>query len=149
MTLEVAEALRTRALLRREDIPPIAASLLEQGYDTHTIRRLAGLVGDDLAHAADLFDRVLTELGRLPPSASESAEHLANYLARGVLEPGADPRAIAADGERLAIAFDYADPLMPFYRASDWYATPEIRPRATVDRELVKYARLRLGLTPL
>jgi len=72
MTLELAEALRLFGLLRREDIPALAAGLLEQGSDTPTLRRLAGLTTADLGPAHEWFEQVLHELDR-PPRSAEAA----------------------------------------------------------------------------
>src|SRR5262245_20991077 len=148
MTLEVAEALRARGLLRQEDIPPVAMSLLEQGRDTETIRRLAGLTDDDLSQAADLFERMLAELGRRQPSPGESADALARHLARAVLTTASNLRSLAADGARLAVAFDYAEVVMPFYEADDAYDFQGLFPRADIDRDLLEYATRLLDSPP-
>ena len=141
MTLDVAEALLLCGELRREQIPPIAADLLEAGHDTATIRKLAGLCAAELMEAHDLLRQVLKELGRQPPSRDEAAEEVARHLAREALVPGANLRRVAAYGARLAVSFGYHRKLMPFYAADDEYELPDIWPHPEVDRHVVEYAR--------
>jgi hypothetical protein len=141
MSLEVAQALQLRGLLRREDIPAVAVDLLEAGRDTPTIRRLAGLSRDDLYYAVELFSRVLEELEREEPALDDAASALARHLAEAALAPEADLRALAADGARLAVAFDYPDVLMEFYSINDCYNLPELFATAGVDERLIDYAR--------
>src|SRR5687768_13395215 len=61
MTLDLAQALLF-CELPREEIPPLAAELLESGTDTRMIRELAGLTGSELSQAHDLLRRVLLEM---------------------------------------------------------------------------------------
>jgi hypothetical protein len=141
MTLEVAEALLSHAVLPREEIPSIAVELLEAGTDTPSIRRLAGLTDAELSDAHDLFRQVLRELRRSPPTAEEAATTIARHLASLLLVQGANLRNVAADGARLASAFNYHDALMPFYGADEQYDLPQFWKKSDVDRELIDYAR--------
>jgi hypothetical protein len=56
-----------------------------------------------------------------------------------------DLRRLAADGARLAIAFDYHNALMPFYEAVDQYDLRSIWRKEDVDRGLIEYASVLLG----
>jgi hypothetical protein len=62
-----------------------------------------------------------------------------------VLSNGADLRRLATEGARLAVAFDYHEDLMPYYRADDEYDIPGWKDRVEVDAELVESARRLLG----
>lgn len=141
MTVDVAEVLLFHAQLRREEIPAIAVALLETGTDTPTIRRLAGLTPSELSEAHDLFRRILQELGRCPPTVDEAAKTIARYLASLVLVDHTNLRHLAADGARLAVAFNYHNALMPFYNADNSYALPGVLNRADVDQDLIENAR--------
>ena len=145
MQLAVAEALLFHAIVRREELPPVAVRLLESGIDTPTVRELAGLNESELSGAHELFRRVLQELERKAPTLEEAAETLARHLASRVLAKDANLRAIAADGAQLAASLDYHTALMPFYAADDDYGIPEYRNRSDVERELVNYARQLVG----
>jgi hypothetical protein len=132
-------------VLPREEIPDIAVALLEDGADTPTLRRLAGLTSLELSEAHDLFRKALQELGRRRPTRDEAARRVATHLASRVLSNGADLRRLATEGARLAVAFDYHEDLMPYYRADDEYDIPGWKDRVEVDAELVESARRLLG----
>jgi hypothetical protein len=145
MTLDVAEALLSCGELRREEIPAVAADLLETGTDTATVRELAGLTAAELSVAHELLRRVLREMGRRTPTPDLAAKRIARHLASRAVTEGANLRALAAEGARLAVALDYHSELMPFYKADDEYDSPGIWTRADVDRELLRHARGLLG----
>jgi hypothetical protein len=147
MTRDVAQALQLRGLLRGEDIPTLAAELLERGRDTPTIRRLAGLTGMTSTTPRNSSvgslrnwgcgNRLLTKLRLRSPG----------ILAEAALMAEADLRALAADGARLAVAFDHPDVLMPFYNVDDCYDLPELFATASVDSRLIDYARTLVQVT--
>jgi hypothetical protein len=141
MTIELAEALLCCGELRREEIPAVAADLLEAGTDTPSVRELAGLVGLDLSRAHDLLRRVLQEMNRPTPTRDEVATIIARDLAARVVAEGANLKGLAASGARLAVALDYHSDLMPFYVADDEYDDPGMCPSSDVDQELVRYAK--------
>jgi hypothetical protein len=126
MTLELAEALLSCGELRREDIPDVAAELLAAGTDTPTVRVLAGLVGQELSQAHELFVRMLSELGRTAPTRDQAATTMARDLASQALAPGAHLRRICREGARLAFAMDYHRALLPFYEADAYYDCPDL-----------------------
>ena len=140
MTLEVGEALLSCGELRREEIPGLAVQLLESGIDSPIVRELAGLSGEELYGAHDLFRRVLSEMGRSSPRSDQAARILARDLAAQVVG-GGNLRGLAASGARYAAALDYHRDLMPFYVADDEYDDPGMWPPAAVDQELIRYAR--------
>lgn len=145
MDLEVAVALISCGELRRERIPALAAELLEAGTDTPVVRELAGLAEAELDRAHELFRKVMAELGLSMPSRAEAAETVARHVASIAMKPGANLRGLAAEGARLAIAFEYHDALMPFYVAHDEYDMPGFYTQADVDERLLSYAKSLLG----
>ena len=148
MTFELAEALLSCGELRREEIPLVAAGLLEMGIDSPTVRELAGLTGVESSQAHDLFRRVLQEMGRSTPTLNQAARIIARDLASRAVAKGANLRGLAASGARLAAALDYHTDLMPFYVADDQYDDSGMWVPADVDQELLRHARSLLGATP-
>jgi hypothetical protein len=57
-------------------------------------------------------------------------------------------RGLAASGARYAIALDYHRDLMPFYVADDEYDSPDIRLKAGVNQDLVRYPKSLLESEP-
>ncbi|MBT8162957.1 MULTISPECIES: hypothetical protein [Arthrobacter] len=81
---------RARAIFLREqtglilphELPDFATDLLVLGYDSPSLRELAGLPQGDRADAADLWKGVRGELGIPTESEEEAAVYLLGYWAR-------------------------------------------------------------------
>src|SRR5262245_60286009 len=127
MTLDVAEALFLHAQSRREERPPVDCEPLAYGRDTPALRILAGLTAAELSEAHELFRRALQELGRRRPTGDGAAITVARHLSAIVLADPTKARRVASEGARLAVAFNYHDALVPFYRADDEYGRSEER----------------------
>jgi len=124
MTLEQAEALFVIGRLPGEDLPGLATGLLESGTDSPAMRELAGLSRPTLRDAGVVFERMIRELDRTLPTKEDAAWLLAKSLASSVLEGTISYREAARRGAPLAVALDYAELFMPFYRADDDYEMP-------------------------
>jgi hypothetical protein len=90
---EVLAALWAVDEIRSEELPPLAADLLEAGYDGKYLRRLAGeMVAGTRADVADLADKAFAELGVLEPMSVTAANRLlTRYFAEKVLNRELDP----------------------------------------------------------
>ena len=80
-------------------------------------------------------------MGRPQPTLDDAAAAIGRHLAEAILAPGAPLRLLAADGARLAVAFDYPAVLMALYTIADCYDLPELFPADSVDQRLIDYAR--------
>jgi hypothetical protein len=86
-------------LIPPHELPDVATSLLLLGYDSPSLRELAGLPKGDRAEAAGMWQAVRQELG-LPGEADEdAARFLLTYWARHV----ADGRIDVLEGSRLML----------------------------------------------
>ncbi|HET7433790.1 MAG TPA: hypothetical protein VFN10_03655 [Thermoanaerobaculia bacterium] len=94
-----------------------AIQMLENGYDSHTLRILAGLT-TPLNHfeICALRDRVLEEL-QPPELAIEDpvSAHVAELVFEAIRDPSAVQKVFARVAQ-VAIELDYPDNLMPFYK---------------------------------
>jgi hypothetical protein len=91
--LEVLAALWAVDEIRSEELPPLAADLLEGGYDGKYLRRLAGeMVAGTRADVAGLAAKAFAELGVLEPISVTAANRLlTRYFAEKVLNRQLDP----------------------------------------------------------
>jgi hypothetical protein len=85
-----------------EDTPSLAADLLEAGYDTPSLRRLAGEMHvENHADASEYVDRIAHEAGFPVPFPLRKAQMLVTrHLARKVIAGQLDPWRAAGDFER-------------------------------------------------
>lgn len=72
-------------------LPGMAASLLEAGHDTPSLRLLAGLERDQSRTASELLLRALQELGRTLPTEDAAARYWARRLADSILNGSRSP----------------------------------------------------------
>lgn len=86
-----------------EDMPQVAADLLEAGYDSPALRRLAGeLQAGCMADVEDLVGRVFRELGIAYPLTDEQAQLIfTRQVAREVIAGKRDPWYAAYELESL------------------------------------------------
>ncbi|GGI00417.1 hypothetical protein GCM10007170_37510 [Arthrobacter liuii] len=78
-------------LVPSENYPDVAADLLVEGYDSPTLRELAGHLRNDPRGAADLWVQVREELGKPYEDDGEArralVRHWLQQIVAGVLEP--------------------------------------------------------------
>jgi hypothetical protein len=91
LEIDLAQALWCLGQLPPEDIPEIACQALERGFDSPTIRKLAGLHKPVASDIGDLFDRAMIEMGRKPLSKKAAglliAKDIAAQIVRGQIDP--------------------------------------------------------------
>lgn len=90
---EVLAALWTVNEIRSEELPPLAADLLEAGHDGKYLRRLAGeMAATTRADVAELAKKAFAELGALQPMDLVTANRLiTRFLAQKVLNRQLEP----------------------------------------------------------
>jgi hypothetical protein len=89
--------------LRGEDMPPLAADLLEAGFDSPSLRRLAGEIFTNCtADVQDLVDKMFRELAvPYPMSEPEAKLLLTRQIAREVISGKRNPWAATTHLERV------------------------------------------------
>lgn len=89
------------------DLPAIAVDALSAGWDSPTLRVLAGMPGNDAREARDAFLRAVEELRRQLPTRDQGAARLVRFysaaIADGRLKPISGARAVASLG------YDFGD----------------------------------------
>ena len=127
-TLVVAASKVALDLLRSDELPDVAASAIEAGYDSPSLRTLAGLIPADAGVAKMLFCQALAELRLDPISKREAVVCLARETAKEILSETVDPQTGANKIWRLSLLI----PDEPFpeldsfvYAASEWDDRPE------------------------
>jgi len=90
---EVLAALWAVNEIRSEELPPLAADLLEVGHDGKYLRRLAGeMVASTRVDVAEVADKAFAELGVSQPMDVPAANRvLARFLAQRVLNSELEP----------------------------------------------------------
>jgi hypothetical protein len=89
------------------DLPTLASEALVTGWDSPSLRLLAGLDGVDPRDARDVFLRAISELGRQLPAPELAAAQLTRFYADQVLDGAVEPiRAATAIG---TLAIDLGD----------------------------------------
>lgn len=98
--------------LHGEDMPGVAADLLERGYDSPTLRRLAGVMGrPSSADVKDLIEQMLLELGvKLPQDDRLARLILTRQLAREVIAGLRNPWEAVAHVEALIMLWNSGIP---------------------------------------
>lgn len=77
-------------LIPPHELPDLATELLVLGYDTPSLRELAGLPTGDRAESADLWNAVRDELGIRREEKEEAARFLLRYWAQETAEQRID-----------------------------------------------------------
>lgn len=100
--LEVTGWRMVAGVLRSEELPDIATDALVRGWDSPSLRLLAGQDPADVRDSADLFERVLDELGiaLLPPDEAVwcLVRMTAQEIVDGEIEPASGANAIWTTG---------------------------------------------------
>lgn len=103
---EVLAALWAIDEIRSEELPPLAADLLEAGHDGKYLRRLAGeLVAGTRADVAELAEKVFAEFGVVEPMRVTAANRvLTRLLAQKVLSCQLEPAKAVL---QIALLYDW------------------------------------------
>ena len=139
--------------LARDRVPELATALLEEGYDTPTLRVAAGLLPSELDEAHTLFGRALAELGyQRQRDGRRHGEALAREYARRGLD-GRMPLVEAVGGVcNLSLRFEREDWSLDgmsmtslLVLADEWEDQPKKRPAIEDDmrRELQRFSERR------
>lgn len=133
-------------LLPPERLPQIAVDLLGAGFDSPTLRIIAGLLPAETSDAHDQFERALRELGHAHtrPEGRRGLLLVREFAARmvdGRIPPYHGARAI------WQLWLDYEDPDWPVVPRLDafpigydeWEQLPDLRPK--IEADLIEEAR--------
>lgn len=132
-------------LIPPHELPDFATELLVLGYDTPSLRDLAGLPKGDRSDAADMWNAVRDELSVRHEGAEDAAKFLLKYWAREIVEGRID----VLLGSRLMYRvgwFPLGQPteLNELVNLLDvWDEMPQLRERTA--SELLGFARTLLG----
>ena len=140
MAFEYEEARFRRGDMPGEDLPQVAVAMLEAGFDTQSIRELAGLVRPTLRDAGELFEAALSSLGRPPLTDRQVLDVLREGLLRQTAS--GELSAIVGARELWALWHDLGHPqdLSTFVYIEDlWCEYPE--QRAALEREIRERAQ--------
>ncbi|HEX8815493.1 MAG TPA: hypothetical protein VF753_08330 [Terriglobales bacterium] len=105
---EQIEARLALDLIASADMPQIAQDALEAGFDGPATVRLAILEHPTYFEVAEVFPRVVKELGLAQVTTGEAALRLAKEIAREILRKGDDPLQHVRAFESLWIRSKYA-----------------------------------------
>lgn len=112
--------------LPADELPAVAADALGAGYDSPSLRELAGAVGADAERLRNLFKQSLYELGIAVPSPSEAgltlARRIARDIARGAVTPYDGAKQIWT---RIYTRFPQLTELRPFVGFASEYEDDE------------------------
>lgn len=113
--------------LLSDDLPRVALEALEAGYDSPSLRQVAGASGADPRDINDLFIRALTELRIQMPSPADAALSLARQIAgevvQGTISPYEGARRIWFD---VYVRFPELTRLRPFVGLASEYEDDEL-----------------------
>ena len=91
MDMKDASGFYVMGHFRGDDLPPIATDALAEGFDSASLRVLAGEMNPAMSDAGPLFERSLAEIGLRLPTKQEAAliigKHYARRILRGDLTP--------------------------------------------------------------
>ena len=128
-----------------ETIPSWATDALQTGYDSPSLRQLAGTDVDDHQEIRDLFQESLRELGVSLPSPSEAglskAKEIADEIVRGVVTPYVGARTIWTS---IYTRFPDLRELRPFVGYASDYEDDE-KHREEYERLIIAESRLLLA----
>ncbi len=113
-----------------ETLPRHATDLLVQGYDSPSLRQLAGMGGEEADRITEVFQDVLRELGLHRPNAREAAMRLSVEVARAIASGSITPDRGAREIWSIvrSVPKEQLPELDTFvYGASEWDERPEAR----------------------
>jgi hypothetical protein len=91
MNLKDAAKFWTFYPLPSEQLPEIAFDALAEGYDSPSLRALAGVTNPIMSEVEPLFRKALEELGIPIPDYSDSGKSVALYYAKAILSGDVSP----------------------------------------------------------
>lgn len=91
MDIESAEAHWWFGKTPSSELPRVASDLLESGYDTESLRQVAGLDAGSQTDIDTLFERALKELGRIKLAREEAGLKLAKEVCREIVSGSLSP----------------------------------------------------------
>lgn len=128
--LEIISSKVALGLILPEDLPEAALAALEDGFDSPSLRILAGLTKAESSEAWQLFNQTLAELNLLIPSKRDAVILLARKSAEQILNGKTNPYegakqiwelSLHVPGEKIS-EFDTF-----IYAISEWEDRPEER----------------------
>ncbi|MDP5228204.1 MULTISPECIES: hypothetical protein [Arthrobacter] len=128
-------------LIPPHELPDVATELLVMGYDSPTLRELAGLPPGDRSDAAELWEAAREELGFRPETDEEAARFLLRHWAQEI----AEGRLEVVPGSRRMLRvgwfpLDQPEELVPLLNLlDDWDEIPRFRER--IASELLVFAQ--------
>jgi hypothetical protein len=133
-------------LLSGEDLPDVAAAMLQNGFDSQALREVAGLTQPTLRDAGDTFARALSAAGMAQNSRDEDVRLVVSDAVRAIAEGEVTPYAGAAILHAMWLGLDCPELLGEFiYLEDEWSDHPE--DREAIEEEIVAAARrLRFAL---
>jgi hypothetical protein len=141
---EAAEAQWTTERAITMNLPDLAVEAMEGGWDSRSLRLLAGMLPrDDARDIRDTFLSAAAELGRELPGRSDAAKRLiklyASEIVEGRLTPYEGARLIARLGYDLSEGVQ--DQVMTFVALEDEHSGRWGREQRDVDDEIIQAAR--------
>jgi len=114
---------------RPESVPGICTDLLLAGYDSPSLRVLAGLTNAELERVRELLPQLFNELGLEQPTAVAAAWRVAQETARELLADRLAPYDAARSIGDLGTRFDPLFPLVKHFIGlwSEWDDDPQHR----------------------
>lgn len=98
--LALAQARWTLHLLPDSGLPEVATKALLEGFDTPTLRLLAGSEGEEPRRLVDMFQRSMAEVGLDQLNQADAARRYAAFVSRQIVEGRVPP----VEGARRIIA---------------------------------------------
>jgi hypothetical protein len=132
---------------RPESVPGICTDLLLAGYDSPSLRVLAGLTNAELERVRELLPQLFNELGLEQPTAVAAAWRVAQETARELLADRLAPYDAARSIGDLGTRFDPLFPLVKHFIGlwSEWDDDPQHRKEYESD---IRAAAQELVVTP-
>jgi len=128
--LIVAASRMILGMLPAEELVDVAMQAMEDGYDSPSLRILAGLTVGDFQEATTMFDRVLSELNVTIPNKRDAVSLLVQMVAHEIVAGSVAPYEGAKKIWDLSLSYpeEKLSEFDPFvYAASEWEDRPEDR----------------------
>ena len=140
--LKLAASKCALGLLRPDDLVQVGVQALKHGFDSPSLRILAGLNASEVEEARRMFDRALSELDLEVPSKRDAVVNLAREIAKEILAGTTEAYygakriwdlTLHASSEELPELDSFV------YAASEWDDRPE--DRVTFEEGVIAAAR--------
>ena len=141
MQLDEAIVKYVLGLLPATNLPAVGVQALEAGYDSPSLRQLAGIGGDDPDVARKLFIRSVQEIGLIVPTPAEAGLCVARAIAGEVLTGAVTPYEGAKRiWDEICTRFPDIAELTPFIGLASEYEDDE-QHRDSYSRRIVERCR--------